>query len=116
MSTNLIKFKKDLPEMKIIEKFSPDVTVFETKEDFIEYFDKNKDELNKLTTQKLNKMFNINGYKITKLLGEVSLKKVQESKSHNSEIEEIQNKLQTLEKAFANLLETLTNSGLIKNL
>ena len=120
MSTKLIKFKKELPEMKIIEKFSPDITTFDTKEDFIEYFNEHKDELNTLTTQKLNKMFKISGYTITKIKGEVSLKSARDAqplhKDEQSRIETLEREVQTLKNALTNLIDTLINDGIIKNL
>lgn len=50
----------------IIEPYSPDVISFDSKEEFIEYLTENIDEMNKMTTQKLNKTYKIDGYTITK--------------------------------------------------
>ena len=83
------KFQKELPEIKVIEKFSPDVIEFETKEELIEYLQKNKEELSKITTHKLNKLYKTKGYKITKIKGELGLRKVhveeQPAEEHKSD-------------------------------
>ena len=39
---------------------------FNSVDEFNLYYSKHKDEMDPLTTQKLNKMFKINGYRITK--------------------------------------------------
>ena len=129
MSNNIIKFKKQLPEIKIIEKFSPDITEFENKEEFIEYLQSNKEDMDKLTTQKLNKMYHIKGYKITKLKGEICLKKdtscrgfqscntATEDKNENrdnTEINELKQEIQTLKSAFTNLLNKLVENKIIE--
>ena len=75
MSSTKIKiFKKELSSIKVIKKHRPDVISFTTKEDFIEYLNKHRKELDKLSTCKLNKLCKIKGYRITKINGEISLK------------------------------------------
>jgi hypothetical protein len=56
----------------IREHFSPEIKTF-TKERFLEYLVSHKDELTKYSTFKLNKMFSINEYRITKLNKEITL-------------------------------------------
>jgi hypothetical protein len=86
---NLTKFEKTnkiIPiDMKIIEKFQPDTINFETPEDFKEYLSENLEGLKEMTTQKLNKQFCINGYRITKIKGEISLRKIIDSNTNDSE-------------------------------
>ena len=68
----------ELPPMKVIEPFQVEVQEFDTKEDFQKFINEgdNNENFKKLTTQKLNKMFNVHGYKITKLGGEISLRSI----------------------------------------
>ena len=47
-------FKKELPQIKVIERYSSDIINFETKEGFIKYLDKHREELNQLSTCKLS--------------------------------------------------------------
>jgi 6-phosphogluconolactonase (cycloisomerase 2 family) len=58
--------------IRILEPFTPKRTTF-TKDEFIKYLSLHKDDLLTYTTYKLNKMFSIAGYRITKLKGEISL-------------------------------------------
>ena len=107
--SQLIKFKKPSPEIKVIEKFSPDLTIFENKEEFAEYLNEHRDELNKFSTCKLNKMFSIPDYRITKIKGEISLKKnknevVNEvvNELDNDQINELRNGLSDLRNEVSN--------------
>ena len=68
--------KKDLPQVKIIEPFSPEIIECETKEDFNEILNADPDKYKDMTTQKLNKTFKIPGYKITKIKGEICLRSI----------------------------------------
>ena len=53
---------------------------FSSPEEFDKYYQQNKTELDQKTTHKLNKMFNIPGYRITKLKGVLSLKNIPQSR------------------------------------
>ena len=93
--TKITIFKKELVQIKVIERYAPDIINFETKEDFIEYLDKHREELNQLSTCKLNKLCKIKGYHITKLNGEISLRSTRKSES-KSESERILNEIEDL--------------------
>ena len=110
--SQLIKFKKPSPEIKVIEKFSPDLTIFENKEEFAEYLNEHRDELNKFSTCKLNKMFSIPDYRITKIKGEISLKKhvksdINEQKEINQG-DELRNGLSDLRNEVSNDINKCT--------
>ena len=70
------------PELAHIPLITPikERTDFESAEAFDAYYQEHKSELNKLTTHKLNKMFEIPGYRITKIRGVLSLKNIPESR------------------------------------
>ena len=53
---------------------------FNSAKEFDDFYQLNKDELNEKTTHKLNKMFSIPGYRITKIKGVLSLKNVPTSR------------------------------------
>ena len=115
-------FKKELPQIKVIERYSPDVTNFESKEDFIEYLDKNREELTQLSTCKLNKLCKIKGYHITKINGEISLRSARKSKTIKSkseserimnEIEDLETVIQQLHINYQTLLGKLSEAGII---
>ena len=112
MSSNkLIKFQRQLPQIKVIERFSPDIISFDTKDEFIEYLNDHKEELDKMTTQKLNKMFQITDYRITKIQGEISLKRCNENlnNNHQSDLTELQNEITKMQSEIAELKNALTN-------
>ena len=116
--SQLIKFKKPSPEIKVIEKFSPDLTIFENKEEFAEYLNEHRDELNKFSTCKLNKMFSIPDYRITKIKGEISLKKhvksdINEQKEINQG-DELRNDINKIKDTLNSLITQLYDKGLIE--
>ena len=53
---------------------------FQTPAEFDEYYHEHKEELENKTTHKLNKMFNVPGYRITKIKGVLSLKNIPQSR------------------------------------
>lgn len=98
--------KKELPQIKIIEAFKPEVIHCESKEDFIEILNLNKDKYNQMSTQKLNKIFIVPGYKLTKIKGEIclrSIKPCEKIETHTNYEEEIQN----IKNAFNQLSDQL---------
>ena len=70
------KDEDEIPPMRILEPFRAEVIEFDDKNDFIKYVNEDMETYKSLTTQKLNKMFHIPGYRITKLQGDISLKAV----------------------------------------
>lgn len=115
--SQLIKFKKPSPEIKVIEKFSPNTIVFETKEQFAEYLDEHKDELNTYSTCKLNKMFSIPDYHITRIKGEISLKKCKNETSNevnDGKINELIDNVNKIKDTLNSLITQLYDKGLIE--
>ena len=70
--------------IKIIEPIKQYLKVFNTPDEFNIWYTKNKDEVESLTTHKLNKMYKIEGYRITKIKNVLMLKKVNETSSQHS--------------------------------
>ena len=62
----------DLKIIKPVEKYLKE---FDSPEEFNVFYAKNKDEIDSQTTHKLNKQYHIKGYVITKIKGELCLKK-----------------------------------------
>ena len=69
----------DLKIIKPVEKYSKE---FESPEEFNVFYAKNQDE-DSQTTHKLNKQYHIKGYVITKIKGELCLKKPWIKKNNN---------------------------------
>ena len=56
-----------MEDIKIIEPIKSGLNHFKTTDEFSIYYAKHKKEMNEMTTQKLNKLFKIEGYRITKI-------------------------------------------------
>ena len=57
-------------------------------------------QFKKLTTQKLNKMFNVHGYKITKLGGEISLRSIRKANDNSDDIKELREQIMDLDNSL----------------
>lgn len=84
---NFSKTSQQLPTIPIKEKYEPEILNF-TRDEFIDYLESNKEALKDYTTYKLNKMFDIEGYRITRVKGEIGLiAKKEEFQEHEPKIE-----------------------------
>jgi hypothetical protein len=66
MSVAEAKTLKPIPKIKT--PYNPEPKLFETDNEFNEYYHSNKDEMDKMTTYQLNKAFKIKDYHIAKRL------------------------------------------------
>ena len=107
--------------IEIIKSISDNPNEFDNAQDFIKYYELNKNELSKLSTCALNKKFKIKGYHIGRKKGEVkliplNLHRISEYEQHqqdetfdlkldsiNEKINMIQNDLTKLLNIFASL-------------
>lgn len=101
----------ELPPMKVIEPFQAEVQEFETKEDFIKFINEgdNNETYKQLTTQKLNKMFDVHGYKITKLKGEISLRSIKKANDPSELLRELKDDIKNQEEVIQKQEETITS-------
>jgi hypothetical protein len=76
VSKAVAQVEKTLIALTIKEPFSPEVEEFDTPSSFREYLTEHVDEMKTLTTYKLNKKFKVEGYRITKITGEIGLQKI----------------------------------------
>ena len=96
--------------LKIIEPIRDYLKVFNSPDEFNIWYTKNKEEVDTLTTHKLNKMYKINGYRITKIKNVLMLKKSSETnnvqqQSVNSPL--VPEDLQELQKEVKNIKSTV---------
>ncbi len=87
-------------DLKVIEPIKNYLKEFKTVDEFNLWYSKNKDEVDKLTTHKLNKMYKIDGYRITKIKGVLMLKKwegIDEKSTGISNNKELESDLKTAE-------------------
>ena len=71
--------------INIIAPITTAIKEFHTPEEFNVYYQLHKDELDATTTHKLNKMYKIEGYRITKIKNVLMLKRMNEKKSTRDE-------------------------------
>jgi hypothetical protein len=79
--------EKPLIELTIKEPFSPAVEEFDGPTAFQKYLTENVEEMNPLTTYKLNKKYKVEGYRITKIKGVIGLQKVRNTVAQSSDDE-----------------------------
>ena len=89
----------------ILERFSPAVINFGSIDEFKSYLDENEEEMNKLSTVKLNRLYHIDGYRITKLQGKISLRKIH--KNDHSTTDDNTDRLALIEESIVILSEKI---------
>ena len=117
-------------EVKVIEPIKNYIKEFNTPVEFNLWYAKHKDEVDALTTHKLNKMYHIEGYRITKIKGELMLKvdkhikeKVENEERTpkgtaasgyeegiNEEINELGNEIKNIKDTLNKLIEFVNNT------
>ena len=114
-----------MDEIKIIEPIRIGLNHFKTTDEFSIYYAKHKNEMNEMTTQKLNKQFKIDGYRITKIgtrddngkrqQGNICLKKIKPNNTKNNnesidfttEIAKINERIDALTKTINSIISAL---------
>ena len=71
--------------VNIIEPIKNFIKEFNTIDEFNAFYSLHKDEMDALTTHKLNKMYSVKGYRITKIKGVLMLKRWDTSKNDEEE-------------------------------
>ena len=98
-------------DLKVIEPIKNYLKEFKTVDEFNLYYSKNKDEIDSMTTHKLNKMYHIDGYRITKIKGKLCLKKWEkkdkESNNENDHLEFYEEEINYLKNEIEKLKITI---------
>ena len=89
----------------ILERFSPAVINFGSIDEFKTHLNENEEEMKKLSTVKLNRLYHIDGYRITKLQGKISLRKIH--KNDHSTTDEHSDRLALIEESIVILSEKI---------
>ena len=101
-------------DLKVIEPIKNYIKEFNSPVEFNLWYAKHKDEVDSLTTHKLNKMYKIDGYRITKIKGELMLKvdrKVKEkSDDGEDEINELRNEIKNIKDTVNHLIEFINKT------
>lgn len=88
--------------LKIIEKIEKFSKIFDSLELFNQYYELHKDEMNQLTTQRLNKLYKVidkdhdKNYKITKIKGNICLKRIDQNKNKDKDNNNYQQQIDLL--------------------
>lgn len=104
--------KKELPKVKIIEPFQPEIIECENKDEFAQILKADEEKYKEFTTQKLNRIFHVPGYKVTKCKGEICLRSIKNCEKIDDKTE-IKEEIKNIKAAFNELSDQLE---LIKSL
>lgn len=95
-------------DLKIIEPIKNHLKEFKTVDEFNLYYSKNKEEIDSMTTHKLNKMYFINGYRITKIKGKLCLKKYVEKENDEScELNKMKKEIELLKSTINEIIKVI---------
>lgn len=104
-----------LTELKIIEPIKNYSKEFENPDEFNIFYTKNKDEVDKLTTHKLNKLYHIKGYRITRIKNILMLKKdygpAEQPEPNKPSESKLKNDVETLKEKVNQIIEFLNSSN-----
>ncbi len=92
-------------ELKVIEPIQHYSKEFNTPDEFNLWYSKNKASVDELTTHKLNKMYHIDGYRITRIKNQLMLKKWDKNKVNiEEEMDNIKNDIKNLQDAVNKII------------
>ena len=94
-------------DLRVIEPVNKYIKEFESPEEFNVFYAKNKDEIDSQTTHMLNKKYHIKGLVITKIKGELCLKKpwIKKNKEESSDLEDRVKRLEETVNKIIDLLQ-----------
>jgi hypothetical protein len=93
------------PQIVPVLKPITDTITFDNDQQFNEYYTNHKDEMDKLNTTKLNKMFLVPEYKITRVKGVLSLKLLTPSKvNHTVKLNDQETRIDQLERKINSIM------------
>ena len=94
-------------DLKIIEPVQKYVKEFESPEEFNVFYAKNKDEIDSQTTHMLNKKYHIKGLVITKIKGELCLKKPWIKKNKEESSNDLEVRVKRLEETVNKIIDLI---------
>ena len=105
--------------VKIIELIRSYYKTFKTSDEFNNWYLKNKSEVDEYTTHKLNKMYNVEGFRITQIKGSLCLKKVVPKQIKETSDEQqmreqsisLKNEIQSMKKSIKEIINYLNGNG-----
>ena len=99
-------------DLKVIEPIKTFLKEFDSPDEFNLFYAKNKADIDSSTTHKLNKMYHIKGYRITKIKNVLMLKKWDDKRSKentNDRIEELNNEIKSMKETINKIIQYLNH-------
>ena len=109
-------------DLKVIEPIKTFLKEFDSPDEFNLFYAKNKADIDSSTTHKLNKMYHIKGYRITKIKNVLMLKKwddesgafrskgLEHSKENtNDRIDELNNEIKSMKETINKIIQYLNH-------
>ena len=96
-------------EIKVLQPVTSYVRIFKTVDEFNLFYSKNKAQLDAQTTQMLNKMYLVDGFRITKIKGELMLKKYDDTMKRYFSKKDEQDLHENLREEMHSQIEELRN-------
>ena len=90
-----------------------EIKIFSSVEEFNDYYANNKKLFEELTTCKLNKMFKVDGFKISKIKGVVSLKSIPQSRITSlMKIDDLTKRIEEIEERMNQIIDFINHDSL----
>ena len=100
-----------MSEIKILQPITNYIKEFDSPDEFNLFYNKHKEEIDSTTTHKLNKLYHIKGYRITKIKDVLMLKKHEEKKHEEKKEEEpemnVQDEIRQMKETINRIIQFL---------
>lgn len=96
-------------DVKVIEPITHFIKEFYSPNDFDSWYKSHQEEMDKLTTHKLNKKYHINGYRVTRIKGVLSLKKAPKGTKPKEDDSETEQRFIAIENEISDMSDDIKN-------
>ena len=96
--------------MSIYKKASDNVKTFDNGEEFLKYYEKNKETIDEIPTRGLNLKYKIKGFRIGRKDNKIILWPNKQNENNDEIIENLQTRVSDLELQIKNIINILNNS------
>ena len=96
--------------MSIYKKASDNVKTFDNGEEFLKYYEKNKETIDEIPTRGLNLKYKIKGFRIGRKDNKIILWPNKQNENNDEIIDNLQTRVSDLELQIKNIINILNNS------
>lgn len=100
-------FVLKMSEIKILQPITNYIKEFDSPDEFNLFYNKHKEEIDSTTTHKLNKLYHIKGYRITKIKDVLMLKKHEEKKHVEEPEMNVQEEIHQMKETINRIIQFL---------